>query len=75
LARSHLADFTSGTPDELPRTGWTVITLRAHTGPLSVAAPEDDFGYGRHPASPVCHAAHAVIAELRMLEEGPGQPP
>lgn len=60
---------------ELPPDGWTRITLRTHAGDLTVTAPEDDFGYGRHPAAPVFHAVHRVIAELRTLEDGPdGQP-
>lgn len=75
VAQTHLADFATGTPDELPPPGWTVITARTRTGSLSTTAPEDDFGHGRHPASIVFHAAHAVITELRKLEEGLNQPP
>lgn len=69
VAESHMADFESDPPDELPPAGWTLITARTRTGPLCVTALEDDFGYRRHPASPVFHAAHAVITELRQLEE------
>ena len=72
-AQSYVAEFERDRPDDLPPVGWTLITARTKSGPLRVTAPEEDFGYRRHPASPVFHAAHAVISELRMLEEGPGQ--
>jgi hypothetical protein len=32
-------------------------------------APEEEFGYGRHPLSAVFHAGEAVITELRVIDE------
>ena len=48
------------------------VTIRALTfdGQRSVTAVEDDLGYQRHPAWPLFHAAHDVIAQMRLIEEG-----
>jgi hypothetical protein len=47
------------------------VTLRAFTYEDHHAAtvPKDDLGHGRHPASPLFHAAHRVISELRLIDE------
>jgi hypothetical protein len=50
-----------------------MVTIRALTldGQRVVTAAEDDLGNSRHPASPIFHAAHNVIGQLRMIT-GPG---
>jgi hypothetical protein len=53
----------------LPVAGQVIIRALAWTGRMSAAAPEDDLGHGRHPLSPVFHAAHRVITELRLIDE------
>ena len=59
------ADSVTGLPPT------NCVTLRAFTyeGHRALTAHEDDLGYGRHPASPLFHAAHKVISELRLIDE------
>jgi hypothetical protein len=47
------------------------VTLRAFTyeDHRAVTALEDNLGHGRHPASPLFHAAQRVISELRLIDE------
>lgn len=47
------------------------VTLRAFTyeGHRAVTVAEDDLGHGWHPASPLFHAAHRVISELRLIDK------
>lgn len=75
IAESNLRTFAENQTDDLPAAGRTLITLRTYPGRLSVSAPEDDLAQHRHPASPVFHAAHGVIAELRMAESRTGSAP
>jgi hypothetical protein len=70
VSKLFLSEFAAATSTDLPPAGWTSITLLTPDGPRGVTAPEEDFGYRRHPASPVFHAAHQVITELRILQEG-----
>ena len=53
----------------LPAAGHVVIRALTFGGERAVEAPEADLGHGRDPASPLFHAAHAVITEMRLLEE------
>jgi hypothetical protein len=69
-AEGQLSRFAPGGGDELPRAGETRITVRTYSGPLSLTAPEEELGGGRHPLSPVFYAAYRVITELHKL--GPG---
>ena len=68
VAGDHLKEFAEDGSDSLPAAGMTLITLRTYTGPLRARAPEDDLGHHRHPASPVFHAAHEVITQLRLVQ-------
>jgi hypothetical protein len=74
--RSFLADLEHHLPmlrpdpdATLPAVGQVVIRALTYTGRMSAEAAEDDLGHGRHQLSPVFHAAHRVIAELRLIEE------
>lgn len=78
--RSFLADLErhlsllEPDPDTgLPIAGHVTIRALTYTGRLAAEAPEDDLGYGRHPLSPVFHAAHRVITELRLIDEASRQ--
>lgn len=51
----------------LPGTGRTIIRALTYEGPRAYEAVEDDLGYGRDPLSPVFHAAHGVITQLRRI--------
>jgi hypothetical protein len=56
---------------EPPADGMTVIHALTYDGRRSLVAREDDLGYGRHALSPLFHQAHAVITELRLIEQQP----
>ncbi len=69
LTGQRLDLFSPMADTALPSGG--MVTIRALTfgGPLVVTATENDLGNGRHPASPIFHAAHDVIGQLRMVSE------
>lgn len=54
----------SSTPP--PAQGQTTFYFLTFDGIRSYTAPEEELGYQRDRLSPVFHAAHAVIAELRV---------
>jgi len=74
-AEAHADSFGPSTSSELPEVGRVRITILTYAGHLVVEAAEDDLGGGRHPASPVFHAAHGVIAAIRLTEEGQAAAP
>jgi hypothetical protein len=51
--------------ERLPPDGRVIIRALAYRGNRAVEAPEDDFGYDRHELSPVFHAGHEVITQIR----------
>src|SRR4051812_27827824 len=54
----------------LPATDRVVLRALAYGGQhRAVDADEDDLGHGRHPFSEIFVAGHAVITELRLIEE------
>ncbi|HSP62560.1 MAG TPA: hypothetical protein VLQ90_06235 [Pyrinomonadaceae bacterium] len=53
----------------LPETGRTVFYARTDAGVLTANGPEDDLGSSRHPLSALYFAGHAVITELRLIDE------
>ncbi len=53
----------------LPVPDETIFYVLTDAGVLTAHAPEDDLGEKRHPLWPMFHAAHAVIAGYRMIEE------
>ena len=69
-AEAALDLFTPTAMTSLPVPGQVAIRALTFTGQAVVAAPEDDLGHDRHPASPVFHAAHAVISEVRRATPG-----
>lgn len=66
---SHLTDLRPGVDTSLPTQGRVIIRALTYTGQLTGEANEDDLGHGRHPLSPVFHAGHRVITELRLIDE------
>ena len=66
----HLDQMPPAGPDELPGPDWVVLRALTHQGQRAVLAEEDELGYNRHPLSPVFHAFHEVITQLRLLDEG-----
>ena len=57
----------------LPLTGHTLFYVLTDSGVLSGGGLEDDLGYGRHPLSPLFHAGHRVITQLRLISESADQ--
>jgi hypothetical protein len=53
----------------VPATGHTLFYVLTDSGVLSGGGLEDDLGYGRHPLSPLFHAGHRVITQLRLISE------
>jgi len=64
-----LDSFGPDPETDQPADAQTIIRALTFDGRRSVRAPEEDFGYERHPMSAVFHAGEAVITELRLLEE------
>ncbi len=69
----HLPLLTPDPDAALPAEGRVIIRALTYTGRLAAEGPEDDLGHGRHPLSPVFHAAHRVITELRLIDESSRQ--
>jgi hypothetical protein len=65
----HLAGFQPVAETPLPQTGRVRFYVRTFGGTLGAEADEQDLGHGRHMLSPVFHAGHAVITEMRLVSE------
>jgi hypothetical protein len=66
---AHLAGFQPAGETPLPQTGRVRFYVRTFDGILGAEADEQDLGHGRHKLSPVFHAGHAVITEMRLASE------
>ena len=64
-----LVALADGTTSLYTRAGGGIIRALTYTGQTAGEATEDDLGQGRHPLSPVFHAGHRVITELRLIDE------
>jgi len=53
----------------VPAEGQTLFYVLTDSGVLGGAGLEDDLGFGRHLLSPLFHAGHRVITELRLMSE------
>jgi hypothetical protein len=53
----------------VPAAGHTLFYILTDSGVLSGGGLEDDLGHGRHPLSPLFHAGHRVITQLRIISE------
>jgi hypothetical protein len=51
----------------------TLFYVLTDSGVLGWAGLEDDLDYGRHPLSPLFHAGHRVITELRLISDSEEQ--
>jgi hypothetical protein len=69
----HLPLLKPDADPALPAAGQVIIRALTYGRRLAAQAPEDDLGHGRHPLSPVFHAAHRVITELRLIDETSAQ--
>jgi hypothetical protein len=57
----------------VPAEEQTRFYVLTDSGVLGGAGLEDDLGYSRHPLSPLFHAGHRVITELRLISESEEQ--
>lgn len=69
VVEGHLDQFPGAANDEVPPADWVVIRALTFSGQRAILAEEDELGYDRHPLSPVFHAVHEVITQLRLLDE------
>ena len=69
---AHLAGFQPAAETPLPQTGRVRFYVRTYDGILGAEADEQDLGHGRHKLSPLFHAGHAVITEMRLASEQQG---
>lgn len=66
-AATYVDQCTPSADDALPGPGQVVIRLLAVDGRVALTAAEEDLGDGRHPASPLFHAVHDVITQVRLV--------
>jgi hypothetical protein len=69
LTQQLLDLFTPASGAQLPPGGMVTIRALMFDGQRVVTAQEDDLGNNRHPASPIFHAVHNVIGQLRIATE------
>jgi hypothetical protein len=65
--RQHLHPASSV---PVPEVGHTLFYLLTDAGSLTGGGPEDDLGHGRHVLSPLFHAGHGVMTQLRLVSGG-----
>ena len=53
----------------IPEPAHTVFYVLTDSGILTGGALENDLGYDRHPLSPLFHAGHELITQLRLVSE------
>lgn len=68
-AGSFLGSLTPAKSFPLPAQGATHFFVLTRDGPLTGGALEKDLGMGRHPLSPLFHAAQDVITQARLASE------
>jgi hypothetical protein len=68
LLDQHLGAMQLSDDRSLPAEGATILRALTPGGRLVLEEAEDDLGNGLSPLSPVFHAAHAVITELRKVD-------
>jgi hypothetical protein len=69
LLGQHLAQMALSSDQSLPSRGTTIIRALTRTGQRTFEDFETGLGEGRSPMSPVFHSAHAVITQLRLIDE------
>jgi hypothetical protein len=53
----------------IPEPAHTVFYVLTDSGILTGGALENDLGHGRHALSPLFHAGHEVISQLRLISD------
>ncbi|MBS0385751.1 MAG: hypothetical protein JSS00_10440 [Proteobacteria bacterium] len=65
----NIEHFKKISDTNVPKPGEVKFFVLIDRDILGASAKEDDLGQNRHKLSPVFHAAHAVLAEVRQLQE------
>lgn len=65
----HQAEMSPSTDHSLPQFGRTIIRALTLEGQCVFESAENELGEGRSPLSPVFLSAHAVITQLRLIDE------
>lgn len=68
-ANQFLAELKPTSLYPIPEREQTVFYVLTDSGILTGGGTTNDFGYGPHPLSPLFHAGHEVIAQLRFVSE------
>ena len=66
-AEAHRSVFGPDTSDAVPPPGAVTTRLLTFDGRFAATEQEETLGMGGSPLSPLFHAAHAVIGELRQI--------
>ena len=66
--RSFVPALSPVTDPPLPDVGMTQFLAITRDGLRGSVAPEDDLGKNRHELSPLFHAAHEVITQIRLTQ-------
>ncbi|MFZ5861871.1 MAG: hypothetical protein ACOYXR_03365 [Nitrospirota bacterium] len=69
LAQHYSKSATATKNYPLPNPTYTRFYFLTGSGVTTVEAKEEDFGYGRHPMSPLFHKGHELISEIRVVDE------
>ena len=65
----QLSLLSPDTDAAVPVAGRVIIRALTYEGRYRAEAPEDDLGHGRQPLSAVFYAGHAVLTELRTIDQ------
>jgi hypothetical protein len=65
----NMEHFKKTSDTKVPKPGETKFFVLVDKDVLGASAKEEDLGQGKHKLSPVFHAAHAVLTEVRRLHE------
>jgi hypothetical protein len=68
-AKDYLVHFSPAKEFALPKNNMVNMFLLTNGGVLAAAELENNLGYYRSPISPLFHAAHALITQIRLVDE------
>jgi hypothetical protein len=69
VAGGFLSQFSPTQQFPLPKANMVNIFLLTFSGVLFAEDTQDNLGYYRSPISPLFHAAHALITQIRLVDE------
>ena len=68
--REFLPQLSAVSDPALPDVGLTQFVAVTPEGLRGIVAPEEELGEGRHALSPLFHAGHDVITQIRLTQGG-----